>query len=85
MNSKVLCNFIVLMQKHKFLTKIISSVIVASAQFSTSTATKEVNPLNSKLISNLVTNGVIRSPEVENVMKSIDRGDFSHYDPYYDR
>ena len=39
---------------------------------------------NTTLVENLKWNGTIKSKSVENVMKSIDRGDFCFSNPYYD-
>lgn len=43
------------------------------------------NPLNTKLVNSLKSNEVIRSSEVEQVMKSIDRGEFAKGEPYEDK
>lgn len=40
---------------------------------------------NSHLVDRLVKQGIVKSPEVEAVMKAVDRGDFASYDAYSDR
>lgn len=42
------------------------------------------NPLQTALINYLTSMDVIKSREVEEVMRSIDRGDFTSKDPYFD-
>ena len=51
----------------------------------TTTEKKEIDPRNAKLIDKLYAQGTIKSYEVEKVMKSIDRGDFTSYGAYDDR
>jgi len=43
------------------------------------------NPLQTALVNVLIAKGAIQSKEVEEVMRSIDRGDFSPKEPYVDR
>jgi len=43
------------------------------------------NPLQTVLIDYLVKKNLIKTKEVEEVMRSIDRGDFCPKDPYVDR
>lgn len=39
---------------------------------------------NTELVDNLKNNGVLRSGKIAEVMKSVDRGEFSHVNPYMD-
>lgn len=68
-----------------FINKLFSLTIL-KMHFSTSATStgSGVNPMNAKLIDKLMSDGVVRSPEVEKVMKNIDRGDFSTDSAYYD-
>ena len=50
----------------------------------TTSLVKEASSLNSKLVDKLIKEGDIKSHEVEKIMKSIDRGDFTPKDPYSD-
>jgi len=43
------------------------------------------NPLQTSLVNHLVARDAVKSKEVEEVMRSIDRGEFSPKDPYVDR
>jgi len=43
------------------------------------------NPLQTALVNYLMDGGIIKTKEIEEVMKSIDRGDFAPTDPYVDR
>lgn len=43
------------------------------------------NPLQTALINYLMDGGIIKTKEIEEIMKSIDRGDFAPTDPYVDR
>jgi len=43
------------------------------------------NPLQTALVNYLMDSGVIKTKEIEEVLKSIDRGDFCTTDPYVDR
>jgi len=43
------------------------------------------NPLQTALVNHLLSREAIKSKEVEEIMRSIDRGEFSPKDPYVDR
>jgi protein-L-isoaspartate(D-aspartate) O-methyltransferase len=43
------------------------------------------NPLQTALVNYLMDAGVIKTKDIEEIMKSIDRGDFAPTDPYVDR
>ena len=43
-----------------------------------------LNPLNNILIDKMLRDEKITSKEVENIMRSIDRGDFAPHSPYID-
>lgn len=90
-NQKIFLNFVVF---EMFAKKILNNLFLLtflkmehfSVSASSSTVTsKNVNPLNTKLIDRLVDNRVVSSLEVESVMRSIDRGDFTTYGAYEDR
>ena len=71
-------------------SKFLESIQTQEMQFATQptqTTSSKSTPsyYNSKLVDHLITDGEVKSSEVEKVMKSIDRADFSYYDPYADR
>ena len=43
------------------------------------------NPLQTSLVDQLIAKGIVKTKEVESIMRSIDRGDFAAKDAYVDR
>lgn len=72
------------MQKKSAFTKLLRPFATSNMQFANLTSRHQGNHLNDRLVEYLIKHGTIRSPAVEKVMRSIDRGEFSRYDPYED-